>query len=123
MKKLTVKKGATCMACLECVEACSNAYYKESNVFKSCIQIVERKGEPKPMACPQCGKCAEVCEAGAITQNAKGVYMVNKKLCTGCRKVCGSLSVRPDGKSRGQTNCIQMYSLRYLCKSLSNGNP
>lgn len=51
MKKLTVKKGATCMACLECVEACSNAYYKESNVFKSCIQIVERKGEPKPMAC------------------------------------------------------------------------
>ena len=86
MKKLTVKKGATCMACLECVEACSNAYYKESNVFKSCIHIVERKGEPKPMACPQCGKCAEVCEAGAITQNAKGVYMVNKKLCTGCGK-------------------------------------
>ena len=34
MKKLTVKKGATCMACLECVEACSNAYYKESNVLK-----------------------------------------------------------------------------------------
>ena len=26
------------------------------------------------------------CEAGAITQNAKGVYMVNKKLCTGCGK-------------------------------------
>lgn len=74
------------MACLACVEACSNAYYKESNVLASCIQIVERKGEPRPVACPQCGKCAEVCEAGAITQNAKGVYMVNKKLCTGCGK-------------------------------------
>ena len=86
MKKLTVKKGATCMACLECVEACSNAYYKESNVFKSCIQIVERKGEPKPMACPQCGKCAEACPEGAITQNAKGVYMINKKKCVGCGK-------------------------------------
>lgn len=97
MKKLTVKKGATCMACLECVEACSNAYYKESNVLKSCIQIVERKGEPKPMACPQCGKCAEVCEAGAITQNTKGVYMVNKN-CVPAVEMRGSLSVRPDGK-------------------------
>ena len=35
MKKLTVKKGATCMACLECVEACSNAYYKVSNVVSA----------------------------------------------------------------------------------------
>lgn len=38
------------------------------------------------MACPQCGKCAEVCQEGAITQNAKGVYMINKKKCTGCGK-------------------------------------
>ena len=29
MKKLTVKKGAECMACLECVRACSMAFYKE----------------------------------------------------------------------------------------------
>ena len=36
------------------------------------------------MACPQCGKCAEACPEGAITQNAKGVYMINKKKCTGC---------------------------------------
>lgn len=86
MKKLTVKKGSECMACLECVRACSNAFYKEFDPGKSCIQIVEKKGAPKPMACPQCGKCAEVCEAGAITQNAKGVYTVNKKLCTGCGK-------------------------------------
>ena len=33
-----------------------------------------------------CGKCATVCEHGAITQNAKGVYMINKKLCVGCGK-------------------------------------
>lgn len=86
MKKLTVKKGEKCMACLQCVNACSTAFYKENDVTKSCIQIVERKGEPKPMTCPQCGKCAEACEAGAIKQNAKGVYMVDKKLCTGCGK-------------------------------------
>ena len=38
------------------------------------------------MVCVQCGKCAEVCEHGAITQNAKGVYTINKKLCVGCGK-------------------------------------
>ena len=86
MKKLTVKKGATCMACLECVRACSTAFYKEFHQDKSCIQIVDRKGAARPMTCVQCGKCAAACEHGAITQNAKGVYMINKKLCVGCGK-------------------------------------
>ena len=87
MKKLTVKKNAQCMACLECVEACSKAFYKEFHQDLSCIRIVANpKGGAKPMTCIQCGKCAKVCEAGAITQNPKGVYMINKKLCTGCGK-------------------------------------
>ena len=86
MKKLTVKKGSTCMACLSCVVACSQAYYKELDPGKSCIQIIERNGAAKPMVCVQCGKCAKACEAGAITQNPKGVYMVNRKLCVGCGK-------------------------------------
>ena len=86
MKKLTVKKNETCMACLQCVQACSEAFYKVNDVTKSCIQIVAGKnGDPKPMVCIQCGKCAKVCPTGAITQNAKtGVYMINKKLCNGC---------------------------------------
>ena len=86
MKKLTVKKGAQCMACLECVRACSTAFYKEFHQDKACIRITERNGNVKPMVCVQCGKCAQACEFGAITQNAKGVYMINKKLCTGCGK-------------------------------------
>ena len=86
MKKLTVKKGATCMACLQCVTACSQAFYKEFHQDKACIRIVDWKGAAKPMVCVQCGKCAAACEHGAITQNAKGVYMINKKLCVGCGK-------------------------------------
>lgn len=57
MKKLKVKKGSTCMACLACVRACSESFYKEFDPDKSCIQIVEKKSV-RPMACPQCGKCA-----------------------------------------------------------------
>ena len=88
MKKLTVKKGETCMACLQCVQACSEAFYKVNDVTKSCIQIgVNKAGEPRPNVCIQCGKCMKVCETGAITQNPKtGVYMINKKLCVQCGK-------------------------------------
>ena len=87
MKKLVVNKTADCMACLECVRACSQAFYKEFHEDKSCVQIVERAGKVRPMTCIQCGKCMAACEQGAITQNPKtGVYMINKKLCIGCGK-------------------------------------
>ena len=87
MKKLTVKKGSQCMACLQCVQACSEAFYKEFDVELSCIQIVAKGNEPKPMTCIQCGKCMKVCEHEAITQNPKtGVYMINKKKCVSCGK-------------------------------------
>ena len=87
MKKLVAVRKDDCMACYQCMHACSAAYYKREDVTVSAIQIGAKKdGSPQVLACPQCGKCAEVCEAGAIKQNAKGVYMVNKKLCTGCGK-------------------------------------
>ena len=86
MKKLVVTDKTACMACLACVRACSEAFYKEFDPDKSCIRIVEKNGAVKTNVCVQCGKCARNCEAGAIKQNAKGVYMVDKKLCTGCGK-------------------------------------
>ena len=87
MKKLTVNKSAECMACLQCVEACSKAFYKEFDPDLSCIQIVAKGAGAKPMVCIQCGKCMKVCEHEAITQNPKtGVYMINKKKCISCGK-------------------------------------
>ena len=38
------------------------------------------------MSCIMCGKCARVCPEEAISQNAKGVYMIDKKKCVGCGK-------------------------------------
>lgn len=76
------------MACLECVRACSEAFYEEFHPDYSCIQIVAGKdGSAKPQVCIQCGKCMKACEHGAITQNPKtGMYMINKKLCVSCGK-------------------------------------
>ncbi len=96
MKKLTVKKDSQCMACLQCVQACAEAFYKDFDVTLSAIQVgVAKNGDPKPAVCIQCGKCAKVCEAGAITQNPKtGVYMINKKLCVKCGKCVESCPMK-----------------------------
>ncbi len=110
MKKLTGKKDVPCMASLECVRACSTAFYKEFHQDKACIRIEEWKGGAKPMVCVQCGKCAKVCEAGAITQNLKtGVYRINKKLCTGCGKckeVCPFRVLVHSGGAEYSSKCI-----------------
>ena len=87
MKKLSVKKDVQCMACLECVRACSQAFYKEFHTDLICVRIVAKCTGAKPNVCIQCGKCMKACEHDAITQNAKtGVYMINKKNCVGCGK-------------------------------------
>ena len=67
MKKLTVKKGSECMACLQCVQACSEAFYKEFDPDLSCIQIVAKGNAAKPNVCIQCGKCMKACEHEAMT--------------------------------------------------------
>ena len=95
MKKLMVKKNEECMACLECVRACSTSFYKEFDEDLSCIKITAKGAGAKPVVCIQCGKCMKVCEHEAITQNAKtGVYMINKKNCVGCGKCVEACPVK-----------------------------
>ena len=85
MKKLKITDKTQCKACLACVRACSEAFYKTFDQDLSCIQILAgANGEPKPTICVQCGKCAKACTHGAITQNAKGVYVIDQKLCVKC---------------------------------------
>lgn len=109
MKKLAVKKNVECMACLECVRACSQAFYKEFHPDYSCIQIVAKGAGAKPNVCIQCGKCMKVCENDAITQNPKtGVYMINKKKCVQCGKcveVC-PMKVMVHKQSEAVSKCI-----------------
>ncbi len=87
MKRLKAEKGIECMNCAGCVTVCAETYFKTSNPDYALLRLDPMKNDPKevfPTTCIQCGKCAKACPNGAITQNAKGVYMVNKKACTGC---------------------------------------
>ena len=64
MKRLSVKKNVECMACLECVRACSVAFYKTFDPELSSIRIVAKGAGAKPMTCIQCGKCEKHCPQG-----------------------------------------------------------
>ncbi|MDB8800982.1 4Fe-4S binding protein [Romboutsia sp. 1001216sp1] len=85
MKKLVVTDRSLCQNCLACEMTCSNAFYKHYGLNTPCIKIGLKKDDSLDVkACNQCGLCAKKCPQEAITQNSKGVYMINKKKCNGC---------------------------------------
>ncbi len=111
MKKLVVSKENPCKACLSCVRACSEAFYKTFDPDLSCIRVVAKPdGEPKVQNCIMCGKCARTCTHDAISQNAKGVYMIDKRKCVGCGdcvKACPmQVMVMPAGEDARPSKCI-----------------
>ena len=74
------KDESLCIGCHQCEEACSKAFYKVSDPMKSCIRITDKEdGSHHIAVCTQCGKCSEVCNTGVITEDARGVYRLNKK--------------------------------------------
>ena len=74
------------MACLACVEACSEAFYKEFHPDKSCIQIVEKKSVHKKK-CTGCGACAKACPFGLIVKT-EGNPASKCIACGICAKAC-----------------------------------
>jgi len=67
------------------MSACSKAFFKEDDPSKACLRIDQKPdGGFEPVVCIQCGKCESICPRGAISQNAKGVYRIDKELCLGC---------------------------------------
>ena len=77
MKKLAVKKNIECMACLECVRACSTAFYKEFHQDLSCIQVVAKGTGAKPMTCIECGIAPNQVDTTAIAEGYRLAFPEN----------------------------------------------
>jgi len=85
MKKLKITDKTQCKACLACVRACSESFYKKFDQDLSCIHIeADAKAQPAPKLCVQCGKCMRTCTHDAIKQNNQGVYIIDKSKCVKC---------------------------------------
>ncbi|SHJ53715.1 Fe-S-cluster-containing dehydrogenase component [Geosporobacter subterraneus DSM 17957] len=82
--KLLEKNEAKCIACGRCEEICANAYFKQENREKSCIQISEKQGENKINVCNQCGVCIDICPVEALYRDKNDVVRVKKDICVGC---------------------------------------
>ena len=95
MKKLTAKKGVECMACLECVRACSTAFYKEFDPAKACLQIVDRKGAAKPML------CRSMSQRRHHAERERRLHRQQEALHR-LRQVCRGMSLRRDGQGRDE---------------------
>ena len=77
------------MACLSCYNACVGAYYRNENTLTQNLSNIQITGDLKSIqvkTCLQCGKCAQICEPQAITQNNSGVYMLSRSKCNDCGK-------------------------------------
>ena len=109
MKKLVVKNPQACEACRTCEMACAKAYYKTEDIEYAVLHVGGTLGNVKFDLCTQCGKCAEVCPMDAITKNAQGVYMINRKTCIGClacMDICPTNVIAKSHNNIFATKCI-----------------
>lgn len=84
MKKI-IAHSERCTGCGTCEAVCSKTYFKTEDRTKSAIHVSTRlNGDQRVDVCDQCGDCAIMCAAKAITPAANGVYRIDKKKCVGC---------------------------------------
>jgi len=86
--KVLEKKHELCTACHICEETCSQAFFKESNIEKSCIRIISNNSNTI-VACNQCGVCIDICPAEAIYRDKNGIVRIRKNDCVGCLACVG----------------------------------
>jgi ferredoxin len=78
--------ASKCMGCKVCQTICSLAHFREVNPKKAAIGVkatFPTPGSYEPIICIQCGHCAEVCPAEAISEK-DGVFVIDKEKCTAC---------------------------------------
>jgi anaerobic carbon-monoxide dehydrogenase iron sulfur subunit len=97
--------GEKCTGCGQCMTACSTLFFKEDDPSRSCIRILDVAEGHHIVVCNQhCRLCVAECSVQALSVNAKGVVVLDRKLCIGCLAcvaACpiGAMRFVPGGKN------------------------
>ncbi len=76
-----------CTGCHICEEACSEKWFKETDLARSAIQIATPEADEdtyNAIICTQCGDCIDVCPTRAISRTQRGIVVIHKPVCVGC---------------------------------------
>lgn len=115
-----------CTGCSLCAAVCSARLIEEFNLSRSAVYVESLLPEKlviRPYVCIQCDEhyCVESCPVEAIVEDKElGIYVVDKKLCTGCGacvEVCPYNGLRLDpvetyaikcDMCRGKPRCVEI---------------
>ena len=75
-----------CMGCHACEVACKQEH--QLGVGPRLVQVIEKISEYVPIYCHHCAKppCKEACPTEAISRNDKGIVLIDKDKCIGCKE-------------------------------------
>ncbi len=75
-----------CIGCMQCMDVCSETFFKEKNKDKSSIKVTKKSDNSWEITvCNQkCRLCVAECPVKALSVSKQGVVLLNKKLCVGC---------------------------------------
>jgi Fe-S-cluster-containing dehydrogenase component len=86
MEKVSmVFRRKNCMGCHACEVACKQEH--ALGVGPRLIKVIENSPDFIPVYCHHCAKapCAEACPVDAISRNDKGIVLIDRDVCIGCR--------------------------------------
>ncbi len=75
-----------CMGCHACEVACEQEH--GLGVGPRLVRVIENAPDFYPVYCHQCARapCKKACPVDAIARNERGVVLIDKELCIGCKE-------------------------------------
>jgi ferredoxin len=110
-----------CSGCKLCQQICAIHHFKEQNPKKAAVKIKAEFPAPgrfTPKLCNQCGECADVCPAEAISLK-NGAYVIDPDLCTLCEECVDACSKNAMTLPRGAETPVKC-DLCMKCTEICN---
>ena len=75
-----------CMGCHACEVACKQEHLL--GVGPRLVRVIEKSPDFYPVYCHHCAgaPCKEACPVDAISRNEKGLVLIDKEVCIGCKE-------------------------------------